>query len=55
MPPGVGNPLLIMYFMMNEEGTMTTRTNYNLVDVLSNTGGIASVITMVFYFLTMRI
>ena len=44
-----------MYFMMNEEGTITTRTNYNLVDVLSNTGGIASVITIVFYFLTMRI
>lgn len=33
----------------------TTRTVYNLVDVLSETGGFASVITLFFTLLTMRV
>jgi len=44
-----------IFFTVNDAYTITSRTNYNLVDVLSNTGGIASVISLAFSFLSMKI
>jgi len=39
-------------FTVDNNVITTTRTNFNLVDVLSSTGGIASIITVVFSILT---
>ena len=41
-----------MIIMVDSNSLTTVRTNYNLIDVLSNTGGFASIITLVFSFLT---
>lgn len=46
---------LILYFLLDQSVQTTTRTNYNLVDVLANTGGFASVITLAFTLLSRRI
>lgn len=46
---------LLLRFSMDENVKTTTRTNYNLFDVLSNTGGFASIITLIFTILTKRV
>lgn len=46
---------LILYFVLDQSVQTTTRTNYNLVDVLANTGGFASIVTLIFTMLSKRI
>ena len=44
-----------LFFLVNDAYSINTRTNYNLVNFLSNTGGIASVMSLAFSFLSMKI
>ncbi len=41
--------------MLDENLYTTTRVVYNFIDALTDTGGIASVISLLFTFLTFRI
>ena len=49
------NDFYQMLFIIDENLHTTTRVVYNLVDALTDTGGLASVITFVFTVLTLRI
>jgi len=44
-----------VFFTVDENVETTTRTAYNLIDALSNTGGIASIVTFIFTVLTLKI
>jgi len=49
------NDFYQILFLIDENVHTTTRVVYNLIDSLTDTGGLASVITLIFTFLTMRI
>lgn len=49
------NDFYQIIFLIDENLHTTTRTVYNLIDALTDTGGLASVITLIFTILTMKI
>lgn len=49
------NDFFSMYFLVGENIQTTQRTVYNLIDTLSNTGGLASVIMLITTIITSKI
>jgi hypothetical protein len=51
----LGNTFFNTFFILDENVVTTTRTTYNMLNALADTGGFASVITLVFTVLSMRV
>lgn len=49
------NLWISLNFVMDESVETTVRTSYNLIDVLTNSGGFASIIMLVFTILTRKV